>query len=264
MSESRGPSGKLENAYAPPIAIGASTMDTLSVEWLAAFAHEELVNNPQVYTPQYYIDQLRKYPDGKTRNFHFAAAFFGPGWCFYRKLYIVGLVLFIVSSAIGLVGGWVGWGLLIVIRLILVPLPEILPERRAQIPAFACVLAALRCSRTAVRSAPLLAENPALVPSLPRQPGTRSRGARKNRALRTGNLKSRAVALGAIATRLYLAKAADAAAHVRALNLPREQSLEHLARQGGTSVLAVCAYGMLVIASSVVSYVVMTDTGSLR
>src|SRR5690606_20597642 len=76
-------------------------------------------------------------------------------------------------------------------------LPETGLERRAQLPALACVLAALRCSRTAVRSAPLLAENPALVPSLPRQPGTRSRGARRNRAMRAGVLKSLALVLSA-------------------------------------------------------------------
>src|SRR5690606_38157699 len=40
----------------------------------------------------------------------------------------------------------------------------------------------------------------ALVPSLPRQPGTRSRGARKNRALRAGVLKSLAVVLASNGT----------------------------------------------------------------
>jgi Protein of unknown function (DUF2628) len=49
-------------------------------------------------------------PTGGT-SFHFEAALFGTTWCFYRKMYVIGLIVFLLGTIAALLAG-VACGLL--------------------------------------------------------------------------------------------------------------------------------------------------------
>ena len=86
-------------AEAKPASTSTSAA-VMTVEEFAAYSHDELVAHPYQYTPQFYVDQYRSLLQGGDLFFNGWALIGGGIWLMHRKLYVVGIAVFIVEHAL--------------------------------------------------------------------------------------------------------------------------------------------------------------------
>ncbi|MBZ0115048.1 MAG: DUF2628 domain-containing protein [Thermoanaerobaculia bacterium] len=81
---------------------------TSLVESEARATAEELVafmtgHQPGVPASKYYERQVDRWERGQRLRFHFPALLVGTSWCFWRKLYLVGFMMYLLEFVLGLV-----------------------------------------------------------------------------------------------------------------------------------------------------------------